>query len=58
MLKFGMIGCGSAAEIRGGLGIRLSGKAELVAVADNDYGRADAYATRSGSIDGTATATT
>lgn len=44
MLKFGMIGCGSAAEIRGGLGIRLSGGAELVAVADNDYGRAEAYA--------------
>ncbi len=44
MLKFGMIGCGSAAEIRGGLGIRLSHMAELVAVADNDAGRAEAYA--------------
>ncbi len=44
MLRFGMIGCGSAAEIRGGLGIRLSGGAELVAVADNDSGRAEAYA--------------
>ena len=44
MLKFGMIGCGSAAEIRGGLGIRLSGVAELAAVADNDRGRAEAYA--------------
>lgn len=44
MLKFGMIGCGSAAEIRGGLGIRLSEEAELVAVADNDGDRAEAYA--------------
>jgi predicted dehydrogenase len=44
MLKFGMIGCGSAAEIRGGLGIRLSEQAQLVAVADNDSGRAESYA--------------
>jgi predicted dehydrogenase len=46
MLKFGMIGCGSAAEIRGGLGIRLSGEAELVAVADSDSARAESYATQ------------
>ena len=51
MLKFGMIGCGSAAEIRGGLGIRLSHMAELVAVADSDSGRAEEYANTFG-IDG------
>ena len=43
-LKWGMIGCGSAAEIRGGLGIRRSKISELVAVADTDGSRARRYA--------------
>jgi predicted dehydrogenase len=48
MFKFGMIGCGSAAEIRGGLGIRLSKVAELVAVADVDGELARKYAEQHG----------
>ncbi len=43
-LRWGMIGCGSAAEIKGGLGIRRSPKSELVAVADTDEVRARSYA--------------
>lgn len=43
-LRWGMIGCGSAAEIRGGLGIRRSAASELVAVADIDEGRARRHA--------------
>ncbi len=39
-----MIGCGSAAELRGGLGIRVSENAELVAVADIDGDLARDYA--------------
>ena len=44
MLNFGMIGCGSAAEIRGGLGINLSKKAKLIAVSDTDQKVMNSYA--------------
>ena len=44
MLNFGMIGCGSAAEIRGGLGINLSQKANLIAVSDINDKALNAYA--------------
>ena len=44
MINFGMIGCGSAAEIRGGLGINLSKKANLKAVSDIDIDLMNSYA--------------
>ena len=48
MLHWGMIGCGSASRAKGGLGIRRSGKSELVAVADTDEARARLYAAEHG----------
>ena len=46
MINFGMIGCGSAAEIRGGLGIHLSKKAQLQAVSDTNSDLLTEYATK------------
>ena len=46
MINFGMIGCGSAAEIRGGLGIHLSKKAQLQAVSDINSNLLTEYATK------------
>lgn len=43
-LHWGMIGCGSAATVKGGLGIRSSAKSELVAVADTAEAAARRYA--------------
>ena len=51
MINFGMIGCGSAAEIRGGLGINLSKKANLKAVSDIDIDLMNSYADKHDIID-------
>jgi 1,5-anhydro-D-fructose reductase (1,5-anhydro-D-mannitol-forming) len=47
-IRWGLIGCGEVAEQKSGPGFRRAANSELVAVADRNAGRAEAFARRHG----------